>query len=66
MKTSKIQNVLRSLIVMMAILAISFTYVTPAAAGSIRSTIPSNTGSVPASTPEPRPPFETPNVSWNG
>jgi len=65
MKTSKIQHLLRSLILMIAILAISLTSIAPAAAGGVTGSTQPNTNSVPASTPQPRPPLETPSVSWN-
>lgn len=65
MKTSKIQHFLRSLILMIAILAISLTSIAPAAAGGVTGSTQPNTTPILTSTPQPRPPIETPNVSWN-
>lgn len=67
MKNSKIKNILRALVFAIAVVTLSFTNITPAAAGVIKSSeqTPSNSSSNPH--PHPRPPIIiTPCVSWNG
>lgn len=67
MKNSKIKNALRALVFAIAVVTLSFTNITPAAAGVIKSSEQTSSNSSPNPNPHPRPPGDvSPYVSWNG